>query len=85
MTADQEIGELLGLIDNLPTAARRLWDRADARVFDIGMQAGFHPHSHTLKLSSGTIRRLADLHATVAVTTYAATTRVEQKRSSRER
>ena len=44
------------------------------------MQAGFHPHSHTLKLSSGTIRRLARAHATLAVTTYAAMTRADEKK-----
>jgi hypothetical protein len=80
LTADQEIGELLGLIDILRAGARRLWDRADARIFDIGVQAGFHPHSHALKLSSRTIRRLANAHATVAVTTYAAMTRADEKK-----
>jgi hypothetical protein len=80
LTADQEIGELIDLIDALPAGARRLWERADTRVFDIGMQAGFHPHSHALKLSTRTIRRLADVHGTVAVTTYAAMTRADEKK-----
>ncbi|HEY7474021.1 MAG TPA: hypothetical protein VH679_03350 [Vicinamibacterales bacterium] len=49
-------------------------------MFDIGMQAGFHPHAHALKLSPRTIRRLADAHATVRVTTYAAMTRTDEKK-----
>lgn len=78
-TAEQVIGALLDLVDDLPADARSLWERADARVFDIGMRAGFHPPSHVLKLSSRTIRRLANAHATVAVTTYAAMTRADEK------
>jgi hypothetical protein len=83
-TAEQETKALLDLIDDLPADARALWEKADARVFDIGMQAGFHPFSQTLKLSSRTIRRLALAHATVVVTTYAAVTRVEQKKQQGE-
>jgi hypothetical protein len=81
-TAEQEIRALLDLVDGLPAAARQLWKTADARVFDIGVQAGFHPHSHALKLSRRTIRRLADAQATVGVTTYAAMTRVDEKKST---
>lgn len=80
LTADREIDALLDLIDHLPAGARQLWQRADARVFDIGVQAGFHPHSYALKLPSRTIRRLANARATVAVTTYAAMTRADEKK-----
>jgi hypothetical protein len=39
-TADRKIMELVALIDSLPRAARRCWNEATVRTFDIGIQAG---------------------------------------------
>src|SRR5512145_1689265 len=44
-TADQEIRDLLKRVARLPPAARRCWDEATSRTFDIGIQAGLGPHS----------------------------------------
>jgi hypothetical protein len=71
LTADQEIRELIALIKHLPRPARHLWDGAQSRVFNVGVQAGLHPHAHELRLSSRTLLEVARLRADVAITTYA--------------
>jgi hypothetical protein len=70
-TADQQIQGLVALIRRLPHAARRLWDDAQSRVFNIGIQAGLHPHSHELRLSGRTVREAAQVGAAIVITTYA--------------
>jgi hypothetical protein len=46
---DAAIQAFARLIDELPPAAKRLWDEANLRNFDIGIQGGVTPrafHSH---------------------------------------
>jgi hypothetical protein len=54
-------------------AARRCWDRASSRVFDVGIQAGppgrsFEEVTH----SPATLERIARVRATLKVTVYPA-------------
>lgn len=71
LTADQEIRRFVRLLEALPPGARRLWDRAQSRVFNIGVQAGVTPHAHELKIGARTVASVARLGGTIAVTTYA--------------
>src|SRR5260221_81899 len=42
-TPDQAVEDLVRMVEKLPRDARRCWNEASARVFDIGVQAGLSP------------------------------------------
>jgi hypothetical protein len=67
-TAIQRFAELLAL---LGPVARRLWDTAAKREFNIGVQAGTRPHAFELTLRPETLAAVAGLRARVALTVYA--------------
>lgn len=69
-TPDQTIAGLARLVEDLPVTGRRLWDRALARVFDIGIQAGSVWPAYKSKIEAGTLARVAGLRADVIVTVY---------------
>ena len=71
LSADQEIRRLVALVRALPPAAQSLWNGAQSRVFDIGVQAGMTPRSHALKLSPDTIAAVAGVRGRMTITTYA--------------
>jgi hypothetical protein len=68
--ADFLIREFARLIKSLPRPARKLWDSAISRTFNIGIQAGKRPESFETSLTQATIRRISALEATIAVTIY---------------
>jgi hypothetical protein len=70
-TADQQIRGLVSLIRKLPRPAELLWNEAQLRVFNIGVQAGLNPHSHEVKLSPATVAQAAQIRAGLVITTYA--------------
>ena len=72
--ADTRIRRFISLVDKLPTAARRLWDRARSRDFNIGIQGGVTPHSHEIALDEGTIALVAGVRGRIVITTYAVET-----------
>jgi len=61
----------VGLVNNLPPAARQIWNGAAHRVFDIGIQSQRQPHQKTYRLSTSTLRAAADVGAEIAITVYA--------------
>ena len=69
-TADQQIRGLVSLIRKLPKPARVLWNEAQLRVFNIGIQAGLNPHSYEVKLSPTTVAHAAQVRAGLVITTY---------------
>jgi hypothetical protein len=71
LTEDQDIRRFVSMVRRLPPQARRLWDGAQSRTFDIGVQAGAAPPSSSFKLSAATIAAVASLGGRIAVTTYA--------------
>lgn len=71
LSADQEIRRLVALVRSLPPSGRRLWNEAQARVFDIGIQAALSPFSHALPLSQDVIEGIASVRGRITVTTYA--------------
>jgi hypothetical protein len=79
--ADTRIRRLVALIDRLPPAARRLWDRARARDFNLGIQGGLAPFSHEIALEERTVALVAGVRGRIVITTYA----VEQPERSRAR
>ena len=71
LTEDQEIRRFVAMVRRLPRAARRLWDGAQSRTFDIGVQARKTPRSAVFTLSAATIAAVASVGGRIAVTTYA--------------
>ena len=69
---DTLVRALARLVADLPKTSRTLWDRAQSREFNIGIQAGHEPHSHELRLKADTLEAVARLNARIVVTTYAA-------------
>jgi hypothetical protein len=59
-------------VERLPPAARRSWDRARRRDFNVGVQAGRKPYGHEIRLTEQTLARIARLRGSLILTTYAA-------------
>jgi hypothetical protein len=70
--ADQAITRFVGLVEALPRAARALWNRAQIREFNVGIQAGTTPYSYELRLQPTTLLSLARIDARLGVTVYRA-------------
>ena len=65
------IVEFIRIVKSLPPEARRVWDGASKRVFDVGMQSGRHPSSVSCTIGVNTLREAADIDADIAITIYA--------------
>jgi hypothetical protein len=77
-TADRKVMELVALIDSLPRAARKCWNEAAVRTFDIGIQAGpevesskVFPAFDHVTLAPDTLRAVSRLKGRIQVTIYA--------------
>jgi hypothetical protein len=71
-SADTVSRQLAVLIARLSASERKLWLGARSRTFDVGVQGGRAPFSHTLLLSEGTVARLAALNVRLVYTSYGA-------------
>ena len=69
--ADAIIRRLVALVEQLPTTARRRWDRARARHFNVGIQAGITPYSHETAFQPGTLEGVSRVRAQLVITIYA--------------
>lgn len=58
-------------IERLPLEARARWDAAEDRVFDFGFTAIATSRAGLPLMSAGTVEKVADLGARVAVSVYA--------------
>jgi hypothetical protein len=63
--------EFIRLVKSLPPAARKVWDDASKRVFDIGLQSGRHPFRQSYTIGLETLREATAIGAHIAVTIYA--------------
>ena len=72
-TAGAAICGLCTLIRALPSPARRHWDRATKRVFNIGIQAARKDQPFEIDLKPETVRGVSSLNARIVVTVYAPT------------
>ena len=71
MTADAVIKRFADLINSLPRTARKLWDTAKRRDFNIGVQAAMRPSVSDMALEPETVRVVASLNARIVITVYA--------------
>jgi len=70
-SADSAIRGFSDLIEALPRAARKLWDTARIRDFNIGVQAALQPHSYKIPLARETVEAATRLQARIVFTVYA--------------
>lgn len=66
--ADATINALCSVVERLSPKAKRLWNAALRKEFDIGYENRSFPSRFTLR--AGTVKRVAKLGATLAVTCY---------------
>ena len=70
--ADRVIRRFVRLVERLPRTARTLWNRAQTREFNIGVQAEATPLRYDLQLKPETVLAMARVHARLGVTVYGA-------------
>ena len=70
--ADVIIRRMVHLLSKMPRAAQRLWNGAQVKQFNLGIQAALKPRSFELSLQPDTLRAVARLGARLVVTVYAA-------------
>jgi hypothetical protein len=71
MSADDTIVGLTHLIRALPRVHREIWDSAQRREFNIGIEAGLEPHGFELRLQQQTLKAITDVRGVLVVTVYA--------------
>ncbi len=81
--ADSTIRAFCALIASLPKPARKIWDGAKTRDFNIGIQAELKPHVHEIALAAGTVKAVAELNARIVITVYAPEKRKRRKSAER--
>ena len=63
--------DFIRIVKSLPPAARKVWDAASKRVFDIGLQSGRDPFRQSYSIGIETLRQATDIGAHIAITIYA--------------
>ena len=71
LTADATIKEIVRVVEGLGPAARRCWDKAHAREFDVGIQAGMKPPTIAVEIDPKTVQAVAALDGRIVITVYA--------------
>jgi hypothetical protein len=77
---------LARLLKQLPPAARKAWDKARVRDFNVGIRSGIRPSSLEFAIKADTIKLVADIGARIVITTYSAqVAQAEQVRPLKKR
>jgi hypothetical protein len=69
---DSIICSFCTLIESLENEAKKRWESAFTKVFDIGYEGGSEPSSYSSEIRVGTIERIVLLGASIRVTIYPA-------------
>jgi hypothetical protein len=69
--ADSLIRRLATLIKALPQSARRLWDTAQSREFNVGIEAAAKSRTFELRLERETLMAVAGVAGRIVITVYA--------------
>jgi hypothetical protein len=70
--ADQLIRSFVTLVKKLPRSSRTLWNRAQVREFNVGIQAATKPFNYDLRLQQKTLQAMASVNARLGITVYGA-------------
>lgn len=69
------------LIENLSSEAKLIWDRCHSKKFDAGFESGSFPRSYRTELRADTIKRVAEIGASIAITIYPESEKYEHPHS----
>ncbi len=69
-SADRLIRRMVDLLNKMPRPARRLWNRAQIKQFNVGIQGGLKPPVFELVVGPDTLRAVAELGARLVVWVY---------------
>ena len=89
--ADSLIRRVVTLIKALPRSARRRWDTAQSREFNVGIEAAAKSRTFELRLERETLMAVAGVAGRIVITVYAPEriheppTTPERKRVAQER
>lgn len=72
--ADEVINSFCTLVEQLPAVTRETWDGCCSRVLDIGYESGAAPQNFRSEIRAATIRRVAEIGASIVITIYPART-----------
>lgn len=64
------LARLLEWVEGLSPAARRSWEAASRRVFDIGIKSGMEPHERQWTIGKDQVAALAKVGGEVELTVY---------------
>ena len=67
---DIHISEFCSLLENLSEESKRIWNNCHRKEFDIGFQCGNTRKSFNTQIRAETIKRCAELGATIEITVY---------------
>ena len=70
-TADSIIRRMSALLNKMPDSARELWNRAQIRQFNIGIQAARKPVAVEFQVGQDTLQAVSRLGASLVITVYA--------------
>jgi DNA-binding cell septation regulator SpoVG len=70
--ADSLIRDIVALVNKLPKPARKIWDNAILREFNIGIEAGIRPHAFELRIQTRTLEVVAQVNGRIGITIYGA-------------
>ena len=70
-SADSTIRGFCALIRTLPKAARKMWNAAKVRDFNIGVQAVMQPYWYEIALAPETAKAASEVNARIVLTVYA--------------
>jgi hypothetical protein len=72
------------LIRNLPLAARKLWDGARTRDFDVGIESGKPRRYYWFELTPNALEAAVEVNAKISVTVYCPMKRLKAANKSRK-
>jgi len=64
--------QLAGLVKKLPPLARKAWDKARVRDFNVGIRGGIRPSSLEFAIKTETVKLVAEVGGRIVITAYAA-------------
>jgi hypothetical protein len=76
--------EFCRLIEELPPAARKMWEAAKTRTFDIGIKAPGPSSCYWSSISPEALRAASEINAQIAVTVYGPMKRAKATSKSRK-
>jgi hypothetical protein len=82
-SAAAAIEGFVGLLAKLRPTAKKFWDKATRRDFNIGIQSGAKPFAFELDIPSDLLAAVARLRGRIVVTVYSAQPKHSQRRRRR--